>query len=110
MATRVPKPCASWPCAGEAQPGSRYCVDCGTPTTTVHHSPRWRRLRARILQRDPTCRRIRDGRPCGAPSTEVDHVTPVSEGGDPWAEGNLMGVCEPCHKAKSAAEASDRMR
>lgn len=39
---------------------------------------------------------------------EVDHITPVSEGGHPFDPGNLQTLCEECHKDKTAAEASER--
>jgi 5-methylcytosine-specific restriction endonuclease McrA len=38
------------------------------------------------------------------PSEEVDHITPLSQGGDPWALDNLQGICSPCHWAKTARE------
>lgn len=39
---------------------------------------------------------------------EVDHVTPISEGGHPFDPGNLQTLCNDCHKDKTAAEASER--
>ena len=38
---------------------------------------------------------------------ELDHVVPLVEGGG-HEEANLQTLCVPCHKAKSAAEASRR--
>ena len=62
---------------------------------------RWERLRLEILARDGyRCRS------CGrAGRLEVDHITPISKGGDPWDPGNLQVLCRsPCHMAKSRAE------
>lgn len=35
---------------------------------------------------------------------EVDHITPVSRGGDYFDKANLWTLCVPCHRAKTAAE------
>lgn len=43
----------------------------------------------------------------GAPShrpLEVDHITPLSEGGHPFDESNLQTLCEDCHTDKHAAD------
>jgi len=66
----------------------------------------WDRLRISILERDQyVCRCVT----CTAkgrirPATEVDHVTPKSQGGtdDP---GNLCAINRDCHLAKSQREA-----
>jgi len=39
---------------------------------------------------------------------EVDHITPLSEGGHPFDPGNLQTLCTDCHQDKSAQEASER--
>jgi 5-methylcytosine-specific restriction protein A len=61
-----------------------------------------KRERARILAEEPLCR------PCLAAdrvsaSIQVDHITPLSEGGSD-DRSNKQGICIPCHEAKSAAE------
>ena len=66
---------------------------------------RWVKLRERILARDchlcQTCAKA--GRV--TPATAVDHIKPKAQGGtdDP---GNLAAICDPCHRAKTAAEAA----
>lgn len=55
----------------------------------------WRKRRRRILDRDPVCRVCR-----ARPSTQVDHVQPSGSDED-W---NLRGICNECHKAKTALE------
>jgi HNH endonuclease len=59
------------------------------------------------MRRDSFCR---DGRVCKGrrPSTEVDHVIPLYEGGHPTDPANLIGVCHECHRAKSTEETRDR--
>lgn len=62
----------------------------------------WRRLRAEILARDSHICYI-----CKQPGADqVDHIRSIKEGGAKWAPGNLGAVHEdPCHKAKTQAEA-----
>ena len=61
---------------------------------------RWERLRLEILARDGyRCRT------CGrAGRLEVDHVTPISKGGDPWNPANLQSLCRGCHLDKTRGE------
>ena len=40
-------------------------------------------------------------------ANELDHIVPLSRGGAD-DESNLQGLCSPCHKAKTAAEAAER--
>lgn len=61
----------------------------------------WQRVRKLVLLRDPVCR-CEYG--CERPSTTVDHIKPKSMGGTD-DEGNLRGLCAPCHRRKSATEA-----
>jgi 5-methylcytosine-specific restriction protein A len=61
----------------------------------------WDATRSRILDRDGhRCRR------CGAEATDVDHVR--RGGGE--HDANLQSLCEPCHDAKSQAEAQEAAR
>lgn len=64
----------------------------------------WRRLRDSLLAREPLCRTC-NARGRVRVATEVDHITPLAEGGtdDP---SNLAPICTPCHKAKTASESA----
>lgn len=79
---------------------STPCPDHGQSGWANHERimpPGWAATRTRILTRDPTCRA------CAlAPSTEVDHV--IRGGGE--HDGNLQGLCGPCHARKTSAEAN----
>jgi hypothetical protein len=56
------------------------------------------KVRARVLERDGfKCRRCGKG-PTEGP-LEVDHITPVSEGGTA-DESNLQTLCKPCNRGK----------
>ncbi|MGQ4514232.1 HNH endonuclease [Streptomyces sp. DW26H14] len=76
-------------------------------------SGRWRTLKARTGERDNwSCYR------CGIPQDQLladdpdaeplqlDHITPVAEGGSVEDPDNLGLICVPCHTEKSAAEAA----
>lgn len=58
--------------------------------------PGWRKIRARILTRDPICKI------CGVrPSAFCDHIIAMA---DDHSETGLQGVCGPCHDQKSSRE------
>jgi 5-methylcytosine-specific restriction endonuclease McrA len=57
------------------------------------------RVRTLIVHRDGgVCRMpLDDGRLCLAPATQVDHITPRSEGGPLFDPANLRAACMPCN-------------
>ena len=64
---------------------------------------RWARARAAALKRDGF-RCVQCGR-FGGRGLEVDHVTPISEGGAPFDLANLQSLCGwPCHADKTRRE------
>jgi hypothetical protein len=65
------------------------------PANTFLSSRRWQALRLVIL--------ARDGRTCywcGGFADQVDHLVPVSHGGDWWDHSNLAACCGPCNRAR----------
>lgn len=62
----------------------------------------WPRIRRRIIRRDKgACvARYSDGRTCGLPGTDVDHIIP----GDDHRDENLQMLCTWHHRQKSARE------
>ena len=65
------------------------------------NSGRWRRVRLEVLERDGW-RCVQCGK---AGVLEVDHITPLELGGEPWALANLQTLCRtPCHWAKTTIE------
>ena len=67
----------------------------------LYHSKRWQTTRKAVLARDPICK------VCNARlSEQVDHIVPLSRGGDEWALEGLQGICGPCHQLKSGRESS----
>jgi 5-methylcytosine-specific restriction protein A len=94
-------PCATPRCPHPATYRGR-CADC-TRRLDLQRGTReergygasWRRLRLRILERDPTCRIC-----LAAPSTTVDHIISKRNGGTD-DDHNLRGVCASCNARKS---------
>jgi len=67
-------------------------------TEYIYHSTRWRKLRAYILQNNPVCVN------CTKPAKFVDHIVPISQGGEIWSEQNLQGLCTKCNASKTAKD------
>lgn len=99
--TRAPKIC-SHPTCTRVQPCTQHAPKPWAGSTRRSQLPGdWDRRRRAVLDRDPICR------VCGnALATEVDHVD------DPHNHeyDHLQGICEPCHKAKTQAEAAQARR
>lgn len=59
-------------------------------------------------RRDELQERYGDPSFIGGKRLEVDHITPVTDGGHPFDPGNLWTLCEDCHGEKTAREATER--
>jgi 5-methylcytosine-specific restriction endonuclease McrA len=68
--------------------------------THVYRNSEWTSARARVLREQPVC--AVGG--CGARSSEVDHITPLSHGGPPYDRQNLRGLCSDHHHQRSSAQ------
>jgi 5-methylcytosine-specific restriction enzyme A len=71
--------------------------DTWMPGGPFYRSSQWLRLRALVLRAQPQCEL------CGAPSSAVDHVTPVRAGGAPLDPANVQALCQQCHSRKTAS-------
>jgi len=92
--------CATDGCPEQTDKGS-HCPEHRSkrrsPSSRVTSTSAWRSIRAAVLQRDSyTCQH------CGARATCVDHVVPVSKGGDSLDAANLVASCTYCNSAKGA--------
>ena len=68
----------------------------GDPRTSTAE---WRNLRRLVLAASDICH------VCGKPgATQVDHVTPLAEGGSPGLDNLAPIHDDPCHRRKSSAE------
>lgn len=61
-------------------------------------------MRERVMREEPLCRACAAAGKVAA-TTTADHVVPKSEGGSD-DRSNYQGLCTPCHRAKTAAEAA----
>jgi 5-methylcytosine-specific restriction endonuclease McrA len=57
---------------------------------------RWRTFRAGIMTRDGELCQIRGSR-CTDRATEVDHIQPLSLGGEKYDPANCRAACKPCN-------------
>ncbi|WP_205124362.1 HNH endonuclease [Tsukamurella asaccharolytica] len=74
----------------------------GGPSRTS--TPEHRARRRRVFARDGHRCKIR-GPQCTGAADVLDHIVPIAEGGDETDE-NCQTACNPCHDAKSRAEAA----
>ncbi len=65
---------------------------------------RWKLLSRRIIGEEPWCRSCRQNL-----ATEVDHIRPIEDGGDPWDRANLQPLCHVCHSRKTADDLRRRV-
>jgi len=65
-----------------------------------YSSKRWRTMRALYLREHPLCI------DCNELAHVVDHITPVTMGGDFW-NGPFQPMCDSCHARKSRLERRD---
>lgn len=119
MANRTKVPCHCRTCPELVDPKDRYC-----PThihmrkkyltkadksnwkppkdyierAKLYKTKQWSNLRKYILSRNARCRL------CGDVATQVDHITPVKDGGSFYAVNNLQALCARCHSSKTRTE------
>ncbi len=72
-----------------------------------YHSKKWRSFRKSILAKEPLCRECSD-RQFFFPATVVDHILPISEGGEPFDPKNMQPLCVSCHNRKSLRERKNK--
>lgn len=66
------------------------------------YTSRWRRIRKQVLAEDPLCCHC-EARGRVTLATEVDHITPLSDGGT-HERDNLQPLCKSCHSKKTAQD------
>lgn len=67
--------------------------------------PRWERMRARVFAEEDTCHLCRQPVDTTLPALdpgapELDHITPVSRGGDTWDRSNYALTHRLCNQRK----------
>jgi len=63
----------------------------------------WQRARRLQLTVEPMCRHCAE-RGMDTLAEHVDHIVPITKGGDWWDGVNLQSLCEPCHSRKTAKD------
>jgi 5-methylcytosine-specific restriction protein A len=124
MPRSAPHPCSNPRCRALVPRGVRFCP----VHLKAHHAAQarrrgenpvraaldaeygtsqWRRARAVYLAENPLCVLCeRQGHV--APATVLDHIVPTADGGSFWDSRNWQGLCDPCHRTKSARETFGR--
>jgi 5-methylcytosine-specific restriction enzyme A len=69
----------------------------------------WKRVRAEHLTREPLCVLcLAAGRK--TPGHHVDHITPISQGGEWFDSSNLQSLCHECHSLKTLGDKGHAVR
>lgn len=72
------------------------------PNKALYSSKRWQTTRRHVLHEHPLCQCPNPA--CTEIATDVDHITPIEQGGDPWARANLQALAASCHSRKTRQE------
>jgi len=74
---------------------------------TIYQTTAWRKARRHYLDLNPLCAHcLRMGRT--ALAEEVDHIVPISKGGEVFDPENFQGLCRSCHSRKTAVDMGRR--
>ena len=109
MPKAAPKPCGFPGCGVLVRDGGSRCVKHPKeawvkPVTATKRvtGRKLQALRSKLFNANPLCAECeRQGRVTLA--TQRDHIIPLAEGGQD-DDGNVQGLCEACHDAKSKSE------
>lgn len=63
----------------------------------------WRNKRKAFLEANPLCCMC-SNEGIVKQAAVVDHIIPIKQGGNPWADDNLQGLCKSHHDSKSGRE------
>ena len=71
--------------------------------TTFYHSKAWRMTRKFYIKDNPLCEHCKR-KGITTAGQMVDHIKPISLGGNMLHQSNLQTLCNKCHAKKSAYE------
>jgi 5-methylcytosine-specific restriction protein A len=72
-------------------------------TMNVYDDRRWRRVRLLHLKDEPLCRHCKE-KGLVVAAEMVDHIKPLTAGGEKYDDSNLQSLCSTCHNIKTAKE------
>lgn len=104
MPSRPPRACR----CGRLVAAGKRCPSCSPSWSNRPASweggstRRWRHIRAAQLAAHPLCQ----APACNRLAEHVDHVTPLSAGGERYDPANLQSLCREHHADKTAGEAN----
>jgi len=61
----------------------------------LYNTKKWRRFSKWYRKKYPFCKK------CDKLASDVDHIIPIKEGGDPYNLKNLQALCKTCHAKKT---------
>lgn len=64
---------------------------------------RWQKVRKAHLDLNPLCKNCLDKGHI-VQGRHVDHIIPITQGGEEYSDGNLQTLCIPCHNIKTKIE------
>ena len=115
MPSKLKKPCAVKSCPNLAETGQAYCEEHAkimkreqdkrfnkSRINLYSGNYKWRKYSKSYLLKNPRCVK------CGRPSTEVDHIIPIIDGGSFWDASNHQALCHSCHSIKTAEDVRKR--
>lgn len=117
MPVRPKRVCRSQGCGNVTDKADGYCEQCtdagrndsaerrrAKTTDPFYLSPEWRKYTRWWLSQHPLCAS------CKRPGRIVDHIKPISEGGERLDPANTQTMCSRCHNQKTGRERADRGR
>lgn len=76
----------------------------------IYDQQRWRaHVQPAQLAAHPICQHCAE-RAIIKAAVHVDHIKPISQGGDPWDSANLQSLCHDCHNRKTAEDEGKQPR
>jgi len=68
-----------------------------------YDTTRWRSIRDRVIATQPLCLHC-EAKGLTVIATQVDHIIPIVDGGNPTSMDNLQPLCATCHSRKTCKE------
>lgn len=66
----------------------------------IYNSKAWKDISSLRLAEEPLCRLCSFTKKI-TPAKHVDHIVPISKGGDPYDYNNTQSLCIACHSIKT---------